>query len=62
MTATPEAPIRALVIDDSAFNRQTIAEMLESDPGVVVAGRAADGEEGLLQVLSLEPDVITLDL
>ncbi|MBI5479330.1 MAG: chemotaxis-specific protein-glutamate methyltransferase CheB [Deltaproteobacteria bacterium] len=54
--------IRVLVIDDSAYNRQTLTAMLESDPGIRVVGRAADGDEGLQQALTLAPDVITLDL
>jgi two-component system chemotaxis response regulator CheB len=54
--------IRVLVIDDSAYNRQAIVEMLESDEGIEVVGRAANGEEGLKEALSLKPDVITLDL
>jgi two-component system chemotaxis response regulator CheB len=54
--------IKVLVIDDSAFNRQTITAMLESAPGVQVVGRAADGEEGLRLAFQLVPDVITLDL
>ena len=56
------AVIRVLVIDDSAYNRQTIIAMLESDPGIRVIGRAADGDEGLQQALTLNPEVITLDL
>lgn len=55
-------PIRALVIDDSAYSRQTITRMLERSPLVEVAGVARDGEEALRKVLELEPDVITLDL
>ena len=55
-------PIRILVIDDSAFNRQTITAMLEGSADFQVVGRAADGEEGLKQAFSLQPDVITLDL
>jgi two-component system chemotaxis response regulator CheB len=55
-------PIRILVIDDSAYNRQTITAMLEGTPGLQVVGRAGDGEEGLKQAFSLQPDVITLDL
>src|SRR3954447_16993808 len=55
-------PIRVVVIDDSAYNRQTIVGMLESDPTIRVVGRAADGDEGLKLVLQLKPDVITLDL
>lgn len=54
--------IRVLVIDDSAFNRRTIVKMLESLPNVEVVGYACDGEEGLRKVLSLRPDLITLDL
>src|SRR5512140_889223 len=62
MTTPGTAVIRVVVIDDSAYNRQTLSAMLESDPGVRVVGRAADGDEGLKQVLSLQPDVVTLDL
>jgi two-component system chemotaxis response regulator CheB len=54
--------IRVLVVDDSAYNRQTIAQILERDPGLEVVGRAADGEEALAKVFQLSPDVITLDI
>ena len=54
--------IRVLVVDDSAFNRQTIAQLIESDPSLEVVGKAVDGEEALAQVFALQPDVITLDL
>jgi two-component system chemotaxis response regulator CheB len=57
-----DKPIRILVIDDSAFNRQTITAMLEGTPGFSVVGRAGDGEEGLKLAFQLQPDVITLDL
>ncbi|HSP16172.1 MAG TPA: chemotaxis response regulator protein-glutamate methylesterase [Thermoanaerobaculia bacterium] len=54
--------IRALVIDDSAYNRVTITRMLESHPDIKVIGTAVDGEDGIKQLLRLKPDVITLDL
>lgn len=54
--------IRVLVVDDSAYNRRTIIKMLESVPGVEIAGYACDGEEGLRKVFDLKPDLITLDL
>jgi two-component system chemotaxis response regulator CheB len=57
-----DKPIRILVVDDSAFNRQTITAMLEGVPGFQVVGRAGDGEEGLKMAFQLQPDVITLDL
>lgn len=55
-------PIRVLIIDDSAFNRRTLAKLLESVPGVEAIGTAADGSEGLKQAARLKPDLITLDL
>ncbi|MDH3972788.1 MAG: chemotaxis response regulator protein-glutamate methylesterase [Deltaproteobacteria bacterium] len=53
---------RVLVIDDSAFNRRTISEMLEKSPHIEVIGTASDGEEGLKKAFSLKPDIITVDL
>ena len=54
--------IRVLVIDDSAFNRRTISDMLKKSPDIEVIGTANDGEEGLKKAFTLKPDVITLDL
>lgn len=56
------SPLRVLVIDDSAYNRRKIAEMLESSRDIEVIGKAGDGEEALRLATSLRPDVITLDL
>ena len=58
---TPE-PLRVLIVDDSASNRRTIAEILESSEDIEVVGKAADGDEALRLAMSLRPDVITLDL
>ena len=55
-------PIRVLVIDDSAFSRQTITRALETSPLVRVIGSARDGEEALRKALDLKPDLVTLDL
>lgn len=54
--------LKVLVVDDSAYNRQTITAMLEADPLVEVIGRASNGKEALRQAFDLVPDVITLDL
>ena len=54
--------LRVLVVDDSAYNRQTITSMLESRAGVEVVARATNGKEALKLAFDLEPDVITLDL
>jgi two-component system, chemotaxis family, protein-glutamate methylesterase/glutaminase len=57
-----QAPIRVLVIDDSAYSRRTIIRMLETSPLIEVVGWARDGEEALRKALQLRPDLITLDL
>jgi two-component system chemotaxis response regulator CheB len=54
--------IRVLVIDDSAFSRQTITRMLRTSPLVDVVGVARDGEDALRKTFELSPDLITLDL
>lgn len=55
-------PVRVLVVDDSAYSRRSITRMLEGVPGIEVVGYAVDGEEGIRQVISLKPDLVTLDL
>ncbi len=59
---TTEKKIKALVVDDSAYNRTVISEMLASDPGIDVVGSATDGVDAVAKTLRLAPDVITLDL
>ena len=54
--------LRVLVVDDSAYNRRTISELLASLPAVEVIGKAGDGDEALRMVAELQPDLITLDL
>ena len=56
------APIRLMVVDDSAYNRRTIQEVFQNHPEVEIVGKAADGEEALRMATMLRPDVITLDL
>jgi two-component system chemotaxis response regulator CheB len=54
--------VSVLIIDDSAYSRQTIKKMLESDPHIEVAGTASDGIDAMAKTLRLKPDLITLDL
>ena len=58
----PRSKIKVLVVDDSAYNRKAIAEILEGIPEAVLVGKAADGQEALQIALVERPDVITLDL
>ena len=55
------APIRVLVVDDSAFARKVMREVL-TRAGMTVVGIAHDGIEALEKILELKPDVVTLDL
>jgi two-component system, chemotaxis family, protein-glutamate methylesterase/glutaminase len=54
--------IRVLVVDDSAFVRKVVTQMLTRSPFIEVVGIARDGAEALEAVARLEPDVVTLDL
>lgn len=53
--------VRVLIVDDSAYVRKIVKEML-SRGGLDVVGAARDGEEGLRLVEELKPDVVTCDL
>jgi two-component system chemotaxis response regulator CheB len=55
-------PLKVLVVDDSAVNRRTLADLLGQMAGVTVVGVAQDGDEALRYAASFAPDLITLDL
>ncbi len=55
-------PIKVMVVDDSAYVRQLLKTILESDERFSVAAVARDGREALALVDKADPDVITLDL
>lgn len=54
--------IRVLVVDDSAYVRKVMRQMLSRSPFIEVVGVAHDGVEALELVELLKPDVVTLDL
>ncbi len=54
--------IRVLVVDDSAFARKVMKEMLSRSPYIEVVGAARDGDEALELVEQTKPDVVTCDL
>src|SRR5262245_46318323 len=55
-------PVRVLVVDDSAYVRKVVSEMLGRSPFIEVVGIARDGAEALERAAELRPDVITCDL
>ncbi|MET0285643.1 MAG: chemotaxis-specific protein-glutamate methyltransferase CheB [Polyangiales bacterium] len=54
--------VRVLLVDDSAFVRKVLREVLARDPQLEVVGFARDGLEALEKIAELSPDVMTLDL
>jgi two-component system chemotaxis response regulator CheB len=56
------APIRVLVVDDSAFMRHAVGRLISEAGDLVVVGSASNGVEGLKAAAELHPDVITLDV
>lgn len=58
----PESIIRVLLVDDSRMVRDMIRAILESAPGIVVVGEAANGVEAIARVASLNPDIVTMDI
>ena len=54
--------IKVLVVDDSAFMRKVISDLLEEDPHIKVIDRARNGKEAVEKVIKLQPDVVTLDV
>jgi len=54
--------INTLIVDDSALARDIIRDFLEGDENFNIIGEAIDGEDGVQKILSLNPDLVTLDL
>lgn len=56
------APIRVAIVDDMPEFRLLLRLALEMDERFVVAGEAADGQQGLALVDEVDPDLLLLDL
>ena len=61
-TARNGAPRTVLVVDDSAFMRRLITQILESSGEFTVAATARNGLEALDKVHALDPDLVTMDV
>lgn len=62
MAKSGHKPIRVLVVDDSAVVRQTMTELINSDPGLEVMATASDPFTAAARIRKELPDVITLDV
>ena len=53
---------KVLVVDDSAFMRKLISDFLLGHPEIEVVGTARNGKDAIEKVLTLKPDVVTMDI
>ncbi len=53
---------RVLVVDDSAFMRRLVSDVVQESGEFEVVGTARDGHDALRQVAALDPDLVTLDV
>ena len=53
---------RVLVVDDSAYVRKVVTQIISRSPFLEVVATARDGRDALEKVEEYKPDVITCDL
>jgi two-component system chemotaxis response regulator CheB len=58
----PDRKIKVLIVDDSAIVRKVLAEALATEADIEVVGTAPDPFVARDKILSLRPDVLTLDI
>lgn len=54
--------MKVLIVDDSAFFRRRVAEILNAHPDLQVVGDAVNGKDAIEKTKSLRPDVVTMDI
>ncbi len=60
MSSRPVSSV--LVVDDSAFMRRLISQIIDASPEFRVVGTARDGHDALRQIEALDPNIVTLDV
>jgi pilus assembly protein CpaE len=56
------AKIRLLIVDDIAETRANLRKLLMFDESVEVIGEAENGEEAVAKALTLNPDIVLMDI
>jgi two-component system chemotaxis response regulator CheB len=54
--------IRTVLIDDSAFMRKVISDIINTDESIELVGIAKDGQQGTQMTFDLKPDVVITDM
>lgn len=57
----PVSKIRVIIADDSLLIRDSLEQMISSEPDMIVAAVAKDGQEALEKTRLLRPDVLITD-
>jgi two-component system, chemotaxis family, protein-glutamate methylesterase/glutaminase len=55
-------PYKVLVVDDSAFMRKIISDLIENDADFQVTATASNGREAIDKIKELSPDLVTMDV
>ena len=61
MSSSSQHP-SVLVVDDSAFMRKLVTELIEGSDEFRVIGTARNGLDAVQKVQMLQPDIVTLDI
>jgi two-component system response regulator DevR len=56
------ALLRVFLVDDHEVVRRGVAEVLEDDPGITIAGEAGSVAEAMARVPAVRPDVAVIDM
>lgn len=54
--------LRLLIVDDEDLFVELVRELLASETGIEIVGRASNGEEAVRLTDSLSPDVVVMDV
>jgi two-component system, NarL family, response regulator DevR len=56
------SPVRVFLVDDHEIVRRGVAEVLEDEPGITVAGEAGSMAEAMARVPAVRPDIVVIDM
>jgi two-component system LytT family response regulator len=54
--------MKALIIDDERLARNELRRLLEAHPSIEIIGEAVNGEDALVKIADLKPDLLFLDI